>query len=166
MDTNLAPAGRQNQPENLDRTMKFKFKRRLRLEIELAGGRQKPLAYETATDEGALSRMLSERCEDALPAHKLPAVTGELGPGTMEWLALQCGGVYHHGEEIHYLKSAPLALVGMLANLSGKSVQQLIQDFQDHQDWTQPERQADLPNLRKLRAVVETLIHDAEGVKP
>ena len=166
MDTNLALSGAQSQPENLDKTLKRKFKRRLRLELELARLDQKPVAMGTGTDEGQFSKMLADHCQECFPLHRVPLFIQEVGPGLMEFLALQCGGIYHHGEEPHYLRSTPLVLVGMLANLSGKTVQQLLQDFQDHKDWSREERQADLPNLRKLRSVVDTLIHDAEGVKP
>ena len=166
MDTNLARSGAQNHSETHDVTMRRKVKWRLRKELVFADLDQKPVAIGTLTDVGQFSRMLNDNCDDTFPIHRLPALTREVGPGFMEWLALQCGGVYHHGEEPHYLRSTPLVLVGMLANLSGKSVQQLLQDFQDHQDWNREERQADLPNLRKLRQVVDTLIHDAEGVRP
>ena len=164
MDANIATRGQQNQPEKLDRSMKFKLKQRLRLEIELAGGRQKPVAYAINYDDPAMSRVLSDRCEDSVPAHKMPALTLELGPGLMEWLAIQCGGIYHHGEEGLVLQETPLALVGMLAQLAGRTVQQIVQDFEDNV-WSREERQANLPTLRKLKAVVDTLIQDAEGVR-
>ena len=161
METNLALRGQQCQAENLDRSMKFKIKRRLRLETEMNGGNQKALAYATGTDEGALSRMLSERCEDAFPAHKLPAQVAEQGPGLIEFLALQCGGTYLHGTEPAMLKASPTTLAGLLAKESGGVVQQLVQHLEDRV-WTPEERQADIPALRKLLRIAETLLADAE----
>lgn len=161
MDTNLALNGQQNQPEKFDKVMKVKVKRRIRMELDLSGAPQRPVAIETGTDEGAFSRMINDRYEDAFPVHKVPALVRELGPGFMEWLALQCGGTYHHDETPHLMHTAPLALVGLLANTAGRTIQHLLTDIQDHKDWNHQ----DLPNLRKLEAIIDTLIHDAEGVK-
>ena len=165
MDSNLALSGAQSHPESHDGTMRRKVKRRIRQELAITEMDQKAVAIGTSTDPGQFSRMLNDACDDSFPAHRIPALTRELGPGFMEWLALQCGGVYHHAEACHTLHASPLTLVGLLANYAGKSVQQLLQDFKDGV-WTREERQADLPTLRKLRQVIDTLIADAEGVKP
>ena len=167
MASNLAKYGEQDQMENLDRTMKAKIKRRLRLELEVNGiGNQKALAIATNTDEGALSRMLSAKCEDTFPLHKLPAQVLEHGPGLMEYVALQCGGVYHHGETLPAIPDDPLSLAGLIAIQAGKSVQQIIQDARSDNEWTALERQDAIPGLRKLIAVATSLLQEAEGGKP
>jgi hypothetical protein len=146
--------------------MKFKIKSRLKLETVMNGDNQKALAIATNTDDGALSRMLSPRCEDAFPVHKMPAQVREQGPGLMEYLAIQCGGVYHHGEAEHHLHGTPGRLCGLLAKETGVTIQQLVQHMEDRV-WSEDERQSDIPHLRKLISIASTLLKDAEmGVQP
>ena len=162
MHENLEDFQPQGNLDFLDRTLKLKFKRRLRLEIELAQALRKNVASGTATDESALSRFLNDRYEDSFPIHKLPLLTQEIGPGFMAYLATQCGGTYHHGEAPRHLSTSPGRLTGLLARESGATVQQLVD-----REWTAEERQADIPHLRKLMQIVESLLEDAEkGVRP
>lgn len=150
---------------NLSRSfdpLKSKAKARLRFEVEAAGLPQKALAIGLRTSDAILSRILAEHCPDDLPAYKIPAVVHELGPGYMEWLAIQCGGVYHHGETARAHHEPVTVLVGLLARLSGATVQQLIQGISDS-NWDPVERQTDLPGLRKLKAVVDALVAEAEA---
>lgn len=163
MEPNIADSanpGQSNQARSYD-PLKAKAKARLRFEIEAAGLPQKALAIGLRTSDAILSRILAEHCPDDLAAYKVPALTRELGPGYMEWLALQCGGVYHHGE-CQQSGQAVTVLVGLLAKQSGATVQELIQDLSDH-EWSAQERQEALPGLRKLHAVIESLIREAGG---
>ena len=160
MNESVAGSAPQDQSRFVD-PMKTKSKARLRLELESLGISHKALAYGTRTAEAQLTRYLGDQYTDDLPSYKIPAVVRELGPGYMEWLALQCGGAYHHGEH-HLAHHSVTVLVGLLARQSGATLQQLIQDLSD-QNWSSTERQADLPGLRKLRGIVEELIQGAEG---
>lgn len=160
MDPNIAGSASHGQSRMYD-PLKAKSKARLRFELEAAGIPQKALAIGLGTPDALLSRILGEHCPDDLPSYKLPALTRELGPGYMAWMAIQCGGTYHHGECPE--STAPVAvLVGLLARQSGHTIQQLIQDLGDH-DWTPAERQAGLPGLRNLKAIVDGLLREAEG---
>ena len=73
-------------------------------------------------------------------------------------LARLCGGVYHHGEHAPHQHQDVVVVIGLLASQSGKVVQQLLQDLDKHLN-----QKEDLPGLRKLRTLVETLIADVEG---
>lgn len=161
MHESVAGSAPQGQSQPLD-PMKAKAKRRLRLEHEISGLSNKALAIGLNTSEAQLTRYEGEQYQDDLPAHKIPALTGELGPGYMEWLAVQCGGTFHHGECTPATEQPLTVFVGLLAKHSGTTIQQLIQDMQDHH-WTPQERRDALPGLRKLQGIVETLIHEAEG---
>lgn len=160
MHESVAGSAPQSQSRTVD-PMKPKAKRRLRLEHELSGLSNKALAIGLNTAEAQLTRYEGEQYQDDLPAHKLPALTHELGPGYMQWLAIQCGGTYHHGEYAPTPAPVPV-LIGLLARQSGTTLQQLIQALSDH-EWTPAERQADLPGLRKLRDIVGALLHESEG---
>lgn len=161
MDPIIAGSATQGQSQPFD-PLRAKSKARLRLELEAAGIPHKALAYGIMTPEAMLSRILADHCPDDLPSYKIPALTRELGPGYMEWLALQCGGVYQHGATAPGLQKPIAVLVGLLAKQSGDTIQKLIQDLEDH-DWSMEERQVQLPGLRKLHAIVGTLIQQAEG---
>ena len=113
MDPNIAGSATQGQSRPID-PLKTKSKARLRLELEASGIPQKALAYGILTTEPLLSRILADHCPDDLPSYKIPAVTRELGPGYMQWMALQCGGVYHHGECPAVHQPVPV-LIGLLA---------------------------------------------------
>ena len=160
MHESVAGSAPQGQSRSVD-PMKAKAKCRLRLEHELSGLSNKALAIGLNTAEAQLTRYEGEQYQDDLPAHKLPALTHELGPGFMQWLALQCGGIYHHGE-CHAAHESMPVLIGLLARQSGATLQQLIQDLMDH-EWSPSERQGELPKLRHLRATVDALIREAEG---
>jgi len=156
----VAGSAPQGQSRPVD-PLKLKSKARLRLELELSGLPQKALAYGIPTTEPQLTRYLGDQYSDDLPSYKVPGVVRELGPGYMEWLALQCGGTYHHGE-MASIQEPVHVLVGLLARESGLNLQALIQDLADR-DWTPEERQAELGGLRRLLSVVQALIHSAEG---
>lgn len=164
MEPNIAGSanpGQSNQVRAFD-PLKAKAKARLRFEIEAAGIPQKALAIGLRTSDSILSRYLAWHAADDLPAYKIPSLVRELGPGYMEWLALQCGGTYHHGEG-HPAAHVPVpVLVGQLAKQSGAAVQQLISDLEDHV-WSLQERQHALLGLRTLQQVIEGLIQEAEG---
>ena len=156
----VAGSAPQGQSRPVD-PLKLKSKARLRLELELSGLPQKALAYGILTTEPQLTRYLGDQYPDDLPSYKIPNVVRELGPGYMEWLAIQCGGAYHHGETAP--TQQPLhVLIGLLAKESGLNIQALVQDLAD-QDWTPEERQAELGGLRRLLAVVQALVRSAEG---
>ena len=161
MSESVGPRSQQRQPEKLD-TPKLKFKRRIRLELESSGVPHKAVAIEAGLDAGFFSRAIRDDHDEAIHAHSLPAITRELGPGLMEWLAGQCGGTYQHGADAQHIEAAPAVLIGLLAHHSGDTLQQLIQDLQD-QDWTPAEKAARIPGLRKLHQIVESLLADAEG---
>jgi hypothetical protein len=160
MDSSVGSTAPQDQPRTVD-PLKLKSKARLRLELAASGLPQKALAYGIRSCPAQVTRYLGDEYSDDLPAHKVPHLISELGPGYMEWLALQCGGSYHHGETV---PAAPpiTVLVGLLARQSGNTIQQLIQDLSDH-NWSSNERQADLPGLRKLHGIVEAILQLAEG---
>nr|WP_320131979.1 hypothetical protein [uncultured Holophaga sp.] len=160
MHTNLPAPQDQHQGERFD-PLKFQAKRRLRLELEASGQDQKPLAIEARVDDAKVTRWLHDKYVDDLPAYKVPAITRQWGPGFMEWLAIQCGGVYHHGEQVEHLRLPAVALVGLLARESGCTVQQLIQDLED-MHWSPDEKQARLPQLRKLLQIVQAFVAEAE----
>jgi len=162
MVANLDYANTQRHQENIDRTAKAKVKHRLRLEIELAGIPQKALAIGAHLDEGQLSRMLNDKSEEALPAHKIPAVVQEVGPGFMEWLALQCGGIYTHGSEAVLLQGSLPTLVGNLAAQTGECVKQLITVMESHQVNVDTEKDV-VAGLRQLALNIQTLLLHAEG---
>lgn len=162
MHESVAGSAPQSQSRTVD-PLKLKSKARLRKEVdpELSGQSQKAIAIDLLISDPQLSRYMGDQYPDDLPAHKVPRLTRSVGPGYMEWLAIQCGGTYHHGE--YAPTSAPVpVLIGLLARQSGNTLQQLIQDLSDH-EWTPAERQADLPGLRKLRDIVGALLHESEG---
>lgn len=147
-----------------DRRMarKLKSKRQLRLEMDLAGIQQKALAISLDMDQAQLSRTLSDGCMEEPLVSDLPGITREVGPAYMQWVAMQCGGTYHHGEQAQASTVTPAVLVALLARGSGDTISQLVQDLQDNH-WSAEERMAQLPGLRKLLAVVEALLRQAEG---
>jgi len=161
MDPNIAGSATQGQSRSVD-SRKLKFKRRLRLEAELSGIPHKALAYGLATSDAQLSRYKGDQYPDSLHDYEIPDLTHELGPGFMEFLALQCGGVYTHGAAATSNQPPVAVLIGLLAKTSGDSVQQLVQALEDH-DWSQEEKLASLPVLRKLYSIVGALLQDAEG---
>lgn len=164
MEPNIAGSanpGQSNQVRAFD-PLKAKAKARLRFEIEAAGIPQKALAIGLRTSESMLSRYMAPHMPDDLPAYKVPALVRELGPGYMDWLALQCGGTYHHGEVRPVVHVPVSVLVGQLAKQSGSTVQELIEDLADHV-WSPQERQRALIGLRNLQMVIEGLIQEAEG---
>lgn len=163
MVANLDYANTQRHQENIDRTAKAKVKHRLRLEIELAGIPQKALAIGAHLDEGQLSHMLSDKSEETLPAHKIPAVVQELGPGLMEWLAIQCGGLYSHGAEGPLIEGPLATLVGKLAHQTGEVVQQLI--FVMESKHINIDEQKDvIAALRGMAQTIQALLNTTEGM--
>ena len=150
-----SPAGQDNN-RSIDPQRK-KFKARLRREVEISEIPQKAFAYGLKTSEAQLTRYLGDQYPNALHDHELPAVTRELGPGYMEWLAIQCGGVYHHGEHAPHCHQSVVVVIGLLAKQSGAVVQQLLQDLKASG------KHDELPGLRRLKILVETLIADVEG---
>ena len=162
MVANLAYENPQRHLENIDRAAKVRMKHRLRLELELAGIPQKALAIGARIDEGQLSRMLSDRNEEALPAHKFPVITQELGPGLMEWLAIQCGGLYSHGAEGPLIEGPLATLVGKLAHQTGEVVQQLI--FVMESKHINIDEQKDvIAALRGMAQTTQALLNTTEG---
>lgn len=163
MEPNIAGSAtpHQSNPSRSFDPLKGKAKARLRLEIAAIDLPHKALAIGLRTSDAQLSRILAEHCPDDLPAYKAPAVTRELGPGFMEWLAVQCGGTYIHNQSAPTNGETVSVLVGLLARQSGATVQELIQDMADHV-WTPQERAEALPGLRKLGTVINCLIHQAE----
>ncbi len=155
MCSSVGSASNQDQPRSIDH-LKLKFKARFRLEVSTAGLPQKALAYDIRSDEAKVSRYLSDQYPDDLPLWRIPLVTSSLGPGLMEFTAIQCGGVYHHGEHAPHCHRSVTTLIGLLAKQSGGVVQQLLQDLGKHPD-------ADLPGLRRLKTTLEELISDVEG---
>lgn len=161
MEPTIAGSANQGQSRPVD-PLRSKSKARLRLELEASGLPQKALAYGLNTAEPLLTRILADHCPDDLPSYKIPAVTRELGPGYMAWLSLQCGGVYHHGECAPAPQQTITVLIGQLAKHSGSTIERLIGDLED-QRWSAKERQAQLPGLRTLHAIVGALIRQAEA---
>jgi len=161
MDPNIAGSATQGQSRSVD-SRKLKFKRRLRLEAELSGIPHKALAYGLATSEAQLSRYKGDQYPDSLHDYEIPGLTHELGPGFMEFLALQCGGIYTHGAAAASSHPPVAVLIGLLAKASGDSIQQLVQALED-QDWTSAEKVASIPVLRKLHSISGALLQDAEG---
>ena len=155
MHDSVGSSASQSHSRSIDH-LKLKFQSRFRLEVSTAGIPQKALAYDIRTDEAKVTRYLSDQYPDDLPLWRLPLVTASLGPGLMEFTAIQCGGVYHHGEHAPHCHKSVTTLLGLLAKQSGGVVQQLLQDLGKHPD-------ADLPGLRRLKTVVEELIADVEG---
>jgi hypothetical protein len=161
MSSSVGSSAHQDQSRLID-PLKLKSKARLQLELAASGLPQKALAYGIRTSEAQMSRYLGDQSPDDLPSYKVPYLTTELGPGYMEWLAIQCGGVYHHGKQGHISHESVTTLIGLLAKQSGNVVQQLLQHLEDH-IWSEKERLEDLPSLRKLQAIIQSLVQDAEG---
>lgn len=165
MHTSVVGSAHQDNPQSIDLgDLKRRSKARLRFELDedLCGLPKKNIAILLAFAPEQLSRCLGENYPDDLPAHKVPAVTRKIGPGYMEWLAEECGGVYHHGERPPHSHTSVTTLIGLLAKQGGSVVAQLLQHLNDH-IWTLDERHQDVSGLRKLQSIVETLIRDAEG---
>lgn len=164
MHESVAGSAPQSQSRTVD-PMKAKAKRRLRLEHELSGLSNKALAIGLNTSEAQLTRYEGEQYQDDLPAHKIPALTQELGFGYMEWLAMQCGGTYTH-EHAAPASHPPIPiLIGLLAKASGASIQQMIQALEDH-DWFPEERRECLPGLRSLIVIIGAMVAEAEAGLP
>ena len=163
MCSSVGSTSPQDQPRIVD-PLKLKSKARLRKEVdpEVSGQSQKAIAIDLRTTEPQLSRYLGDQYPDDLPSYKVPSLTRSVGPGYMEWLAMQCGGAYHHGEQAPHSHVAVVTLIGLLAKQGGTVVQQLLQHMDD-QIWSDTERQQDVAGLRKMKAVVETLLAEAEG---
>jgi hypothetical protein len=161
MPSNFAFAQPQGHQEKLEATQKNKVKQRLRFEIELTGTPQKALAASTCTDVATISKMLDEKYRESPYAHMIPGITREMGPGFMEWLAMQCGGIYLHGAEPLAYPGTLRDLIGTLAHQSGSTIQELVRDLKDS-GWEAEARCAAIPGLRTLRNVIDTLIFTAE----
>lgn len=95
-----------------------------------------------------------------MPAWRLISHREAYGPALLEWIAIQCGDTYVPG--YNPMDLPVTSLIGLLAQHSGHTVNQLVKDLDDHV-WTQDEKAKMLPGLRKLREIVDTLIFDAEG---
>ena len=163
MCRSVGPNTSQGHPENLDvSNEKEKFKRRIRFELEATGVPEKAIAVEAKLDPGFVSKAVKAGAQEAFHIHTLPAITRELGPGLMEWTAIQCGGTYIHGMEARHIEAAPTALMGMLAHNSGEVLQQMLQALQDGKI-DAGEYASLLPVLRKLHLVIESPQADAEG---
>ena len=139
MQTSVGSTPPQDNSRSID-PLKLKLKARLRTETDpnLCGQAQKAIAYDLRTSEAQLTRYLGDQYPDDLPAHKVPHLTRSTGPAP------------HQHQDV-------VVVIGLLAKQSGAVVQQLLQDITTH--LTQKE---DLPGLRKLRTLVETLIADVE----
>lgn len=161
MHESVAGSAPQSQCRTVD-PMKAKAKCRLRLEHELSGLSNKALAIGLNTSEAQLTRYLGEQYPDDLPSYKIPAVVRELGPGYMEWMAIQCGGVYHHGAQATRTNATTTTLIGLLAKQGGAVIQQLLQHLEDH-IWSEAERRKDVAGLRKMKTLLESLLTEAEG---
>lgn len=163
MNESVAGSAAQSQSRSID-PLKLKSKARLRYETdeEVCGRNKKAIAYELRTSDAQLCRYLGDGYADDLPAHKVPLLTREVGPGYIEWLAREAGGTYHHGEQALVSRESVTTLLGLLAKQSGQVVQQLLQHLEDH-IWSEKERLADLPSLRKLQTILQNLVQDAEG---
>ena len=161
MHNSVAGSAPQDQTRPLD-PLRLKSKERLRKEVdpEISGQSQKAIAIDLRVDEAQLSRYLGDQYRDDIPAHKVPALTRSIGPGYMEWLGIQCGGVYHHGEQAPHCHQSVTTLIGLLAKQSGSVVQQLLQDLDKHLAVNNG-----LPGLRRLKTIVEATIQEAEGAE-
>ena len=160
MESSFVSPSSQRQSVIVD-TAKTKFKRRLRLELEVTGVEPKAVYTEAGIDKGAFSRICNNESPDALHAHHLPAVTRELGPGLMEWIAMQCGGTYRHGEKTSVSELTPQCLLSLLAKTEGEVLQQMILQLEDN-EWSPQEQREALPGLRNLVQVTLALISQAE----
>jgi hypothetical protein len=157
MCRSVGSASHQNQQRSIDH-LKLKFQARFRLEVQASGIPQKALAFDIGTDDAKVTRYLSDQYPDDLPLWRIPLVTASVGPGLMEFTAIQCGGTYHHGEHAPHCHESVMVLVGLLAKQSGAAVQQLLQDIDTHLTAAK-----DLPGLRRLKGTLEALIADVEG---
>lgn len=160
MQPNFRSTHSQQQPESLD-PARASMKSRLRFEVEASGLPHKAVAIGIGMDQGQFSRVLSDEHKDALHAHTIPMLTRELGPGLIEWLAVRCGGTYIHGAE-SCRSEPPVVLIGLLARQSGATIQQLIQQLEDHA-WSPGECRRSIPALRKLHDLVGDILRQAEG---
>lgn len=157
MHDSVGSSAPQDHSRSID-PLKLKSKARLRLEVATSGIPQKALAYDTRSCDAQVTRYLGDQYPDDIPSYKVPYLTTALGPGYMEWLAIQCGGVYHHGEHAPHCHRSVTVLLGLLAKQSGGVVQQLLQDLDHHINTHQ-----DLVGLRRLKTTVEELINDVDG---
>lgn len=160
MSETIGNLAAQGQGCSRARAFRERFKRQVRLEVELAEFKVEAAAHEMDCDPSLISHWGGERGCD-MPAWRLVRWTRTFGTGLMEWLALQCGGSFVHGQDPAPTAS-PMVLVGLVARQSGLTIQQILQSLQDR-EWSASERQADLPRLRKLRDLVDQLIQQADA---
>jgi len=147
----------QRQPQSHDESA-LRLKRRMQLELQLSGRQAKAVAIDLEVDPAKLSRWLSDHSPDVIPAHRLADWSRWVGGGLFAWLQRdqpEVGAAVHDEEEVG-------ALAVMLATSSGATLAQLIQDLED-QHWSTTERRRALPGLRKLKAIVDSLVLQAEN---
>lgn len=134
---------------------KLRIKRRMRLELELSGRQHKAISIGMGVDQAILSRWLNDQYPDVMPSHRLPDWEREVGPGLWEWLEQERPAAPSQ----QHPDIAGLTI--LLAKVGGQCVSELIQALADH-EWSEDERRANLPALRKLQSVVNALVHEAE----
>jgi hypothetical protein len=159
MHSSVAGSSPQGNSRSID-PLKLRSKARLRFETEeeVCGQHKKAISFELRTSDAQLTRYLGDQYGDDLPAHKVAYLTRGVGPGYMEWLARESGGVYHHGESGPPCHESVKEMIGLLAQQSGNVIQQLLKHLDKH-----IAKREDLPGLRKLRAIVEEVIAIEEG---
>lgn len=160
MDRNITPCvlSRNEECEKTVCSLKSRrFKRQMRIFIEISGLSQKAVAMGMGVPSGTLTRWLSDAYPDAMGGHHFPDWTREVGPELEDWSAEQ-----NDGGDISALESEPpLTLAALLAVAAGKEVGQLLQDIQS--GWDPHSRLGDVVGLHKLRAIVDALIAEGQG---
>lgn len=139
----------------LRRKLRLDGKRVLRVSMEMCGRPRKAVMAELGITDAQLSRILSEKMDDGMPADLIPLWTAAVGPQYAEWLRLQLPDTYHpHTEE------NPLRLVGLLAKSIGDNTQAITDDIAADGAWDDGERH--LPGFYRARNYVDDLIRMAE----
>lgn len=152
MPSSFGSSSSQDHTQNFDRRFRDRFNRRLSIELVDSGIPKKALADELRLDQSQLSRILSDSCLDQMPLSRLPDLTAALGPGCMEWLAIQCGGRYVQMTEPVETHEDDQALAARLAGLSGQAVSVLLSN---------PGGEV-LSTLQALRSTIAALIEIQE----
>ena len=158
MEQSIHPGPVQCQGHSIESPLQARLRDQVHLETVLCDCKVEPMAREMGVTESTVSKWGTSH---DIPAWRLVAWTRTYGWGLLRWIVSQCGGEIVVPTAPRQVQ-APSILIGLLAHHSGNSIQQLIQDLADNH-WSPEERLLTLPLLRKLRQVIDDLLHHAEG---
>lgn len=157
MPSTIRPGCAQGHAGSIESPLRERLRKRIRRIAEDSDAKQSGCAHDMGVDPSLISHW-GHDCD--MPLWRVPAWSNVYGPSLLEWIAIQCGGMFIPHPS--FLKQPVTVLIGLLAEQSGATINHLVRDLEDHV-WTKEEKAATLPDLRKLRTILDTLIHDAEG---